>query len=266
MPDAAESYLRPGSPEEAVAAHQAHEGAAWLGGGTLVMGTLLGPRPDVLIDLTGAGLAGVDVADGRLRIGAATTIADLARHPALEAPALGALREAAAGMAPPTIRRAATVAGNLCIYVGSLWAPLLLLDASVELVGENGPRRCPLGWMWLQEHELVTAVELPLPPEGLVTGWARLQRTPVGPALVAVAAGVQGDALRIATASAEVPAKRQTPVELRGRGLPAEEVGELVSQALTGAWEDPRGSADYRRAMAGELTRRLLVRLRGDDG
>ena len=29
--------------------------------------------------------------------------------------------------------------------------------------------------MWLQEHELVTAVELPLPPEGLVTGWDRRQ-------------------------------------------------------------------------------------------
>lgn len=62
--------------------------------------------------------------DGGLRIGAATTLADLAQHSALAGRALQALRASAAMTATPHVRNRATIAGNLlqftrCWYVRS---------------------------------------------------------------------------------------------------------------------------------------------------
>jgi len=70
-------------------------------------------------------LSGVTVEqDGSLRIGALTTLAQLAEHEALATPALAGLRESSAIAATPLIRNRATVAGNIlqftrCWYVRS---------------------------------------------------------------------------------------------------------------------------------------------------
>lgn len=74
---------------------------------------LLAP-PDV-ISLAGvAGLQGIREEDGALRIGATTTLAEIARHPALMTGAR-ALAEAAAAVGGPHHRRMGTIGGNLCL-------------------------------------------------------------------------------------------------------------------------------------------------------
>ena len=258
-------YLRPQTPEEALALKQAHAGAAWVGGGTLVMGSMLGPRPHVLVDLCDAGLGGVSDVDGRLRIGATTPIDALGREPQLGSPGFGAILDVARGFSPRTLRRIATVGGNLCTGIGSLLAPFLLFDAEVEQLGAAGRAASPLSWFVPTGENLVLAVRLAKLPPGARSGWAKAQRTPVGPAVVAVAAAVDGESVRLATASATFPARRLPAVERQSAGLTPDEVAALVPAALPDAFDDPRGSAGYRRAMAAELTRRLLTRLRAEE-
>jgi len=107
--------LRPASAGEAVVM-LAREGARPLAGGTDLVPNLrrgIG-APRWLVDLSALpGFAAVhEDADG-WRIGAGLTLAQLAQHAALGA-ALPALAEAAAAVAGPAHRSAATLGGNLC--------------------------------------------------------------------------------------------------------------------------------------------------------
>ena len=69
--------------------------------------------PGRVVSLAGVpDLTGIAETDGRLSIGAMTTIADLAAHPVIRA-GYTALAEAAGGLATPQIRNVGTLGGNL---------------------------------------------------------------------------------------------------------------------------------------------------------
>jgi 4-hydroxybenzoyl-CoA reductase subunit beta len=112
--------LRPASSDDAVALMQ-RAGARALGGGTDLMPNMrrgLTGEVRCLVDLSGvSGLAEVrrprEGSAGGWRIGAGVTLAALAAHADLAAewPAIG---EAAAAVAGPAHRSAATLGGNLC--------------------------------------------------------------------------------------------------------------------------------------------------------
>lgn len=99
------------------------EASAWLAGGAraLAGGTDLIPnlrrgleQPARLVDLSRvAGLDAVELSPATLRLGAGVTLARLATHEAVRTH-LGALAEAAAQVAGPGHRSAATLGGNLC--------------------------------------------------------------------------------------------------------------------------------------------------------
>jgi CO/xanthine dehydrogenase FAD-binding subunit len=107
------SYSRPGSAAAAVERLSA-PGARAMGGGTDLLTQLRrGIRPaSEVVDLRGAGLEGIDAAGEGLRIGAATRIADVARHPDVTA-RFAVLAQAAAAVGSPQLREMGTVAGNL---------------------------------------------------------------------------------------------------------------------------------------------------------
>jgi 4-hydroxybenzoyl-CoA reductase subunit beta len=185
--------LRPATLAEAVSALAA-DGAQALGGGTDLLPNLrrgLG-RPTSLVDLTAIGqLAGVSVlADGRLRVGAGTTLEALAEDDALRAgwPVIAKAAELVAG---PTHRAAATLGGNLCqdtrcvfynqsewwrsgngyclkhmgdrchvvvksdrcyaTYHGDIAPALMVLDAEAEIAGPDGSRRLPLARLFRED-------------------------------------------------------------------------------------------------------------------
>lgn len=109
------AYTRATSVREAVAA-LATPGARVSAGGT----DLLGCARDGVFALPGVvsigrieALHGISEAAGGLRIGATTTIADIARHP-LVTERYQALAEAAASVASPQLRNQGTLGGNLC--------------------------------------------------------------------------------------------------------------------------------------------------------
>lgn len=109
-------YVRPHSVAEAVKALSA-EGARAHAGGTDLVGCLrdgvFGAKS--VVSLTGLSeLKGISATkDGGLRIGALTTLAEIARHPEI-AKGWPALAQGAAAAASPQLRNQGTLGGNLC--------------------------------------------------------------------------------------------------------------------------------------------------------
>src|SRR5512142_287928 len=163
------------------------ERAAVLAGGTdLIIGLRDGSvRPEVVIDIKR--IAELDGAirevDGRLVVGARTTMTDIAAHPIVRRD-FTALAEAASVVGSVQIRNRATLPGNICNAspAADTVPSLLVYDATVLVAGPNGTRRISIddvlvssGVTTIARDELVTAVELPIPVER--RGSVHLRRT-----------------------------------------------------------------------------------------
>jgi xanthine dehydrogenase YagS FAD-binding subunit len=109
------SYVRPDTLAEAIR-HLGAPGAKVHGGGTDLLGCLRDRIQEVrtVVSLTRlAELRGIAEAGGELRIGALTTIAEVARHPLVNE-RCAALAQAAASVGSPQLRNQGTIGGNLC--------------------------------------------------------------------------------------------------------------------------------------------------------
>lgn len=110
------SYIRPRSLEEAIR-YLSLDGARAHAGGTDLLGCIHERIFDVTTVVSIAGLKelrGIGATPaGGFRIGALTTIADVARHPVIKSK-YRALSMAAAEVASPQLRNQGTIGGNLC--------------------------------------------------------------------------------------------------------------------------------------------------------
>ncbi len=182
------SYQRPTTLAEAVDLLGAHDSEARpLAGGTDLIirlrdGTI---QPTVVVDLKRIPelRPGIQVADGRLSIGATTVMTDIAADERVRADFI-ALAEAAMVVGSVQIRNRATLAGNVCNAspAADTAPPLLVYGAEVVVAGPDGTRRIAIddffvrsGQTTLRPGELVTSIELPLPTRG--TGAVHLRRT-----------------------------------------------------------------------------------------
>jgi len=119
-------YARPASLEDALKLLAA-DGAVPMGGGTDLAGQVDRRirEPELLVDLRDTGLGGITADGGGVRIGAATTLAELAAS-SLVTP-YAAVTAAASLAAAPLLRNVGTVGGNLCqhtrcwYYRGAEW-------------------------------------------------------------------------------------------------------------------------------------------------
>lgn len=111
-------YHRPRSIEEAAALLAAHPGRARLiAGGTDLMPNMKHGlfAPEHVIALRQIPeLHGIEERDGELVIGAAASLADVARHPLVRT-RFRALADAAGSVAGPQLRNMGTIGGNLCL-------------------------------------------------------------------------------------------------------------------------------------------------------
>ena len=181
---------RPATLEEAVRLKAASAGSRFMAGGTDLLVNLrrgLG-EPSAVIDLTAiADLATIRRDGESLWLGAAVTLAALARHPDILA-GYPALADAALAVAGPTHRAAATLGGNLCqdtrcifynqsqwwreannfcrkydgdkchvvvkndrcyaTYHGDIAPVLMVLDAEAVVAGPDGVRRLKIGELY----------------------------------------------------------------------------------------------------------------------
>jgi len=274
------TYLRPASLERALAALAARP-LAILAGGTDFYPARVGRlvEEDVLDISAVAELRGIREANGRIRIGAATTWTEL-----IEAPLprqLDGLKLAAREVGGVQIQNAGTIAGNLCNASPAADGipALLALDAEVELRAASRSRTVPLGAFVLGNRktacapdELVTAVLVPKWSERARSTFLKLgarKYLVISIAMVAAALDVAADGTivrcGIAVGACSAAARRLDALEkeLLGRRL-APELAALVSArhlAPLAPISDVRGTAEYRSDAAVTLVRRALAQL-----
>jgi CO/xanthine dehydrogenase FAD-binding subunit len=108
-------YVRATEVDEAVAAVSADPAAAYLAGGTTQLDLMLKDgvvSPDRLVDITRLPLAGVTRSDDTIRVGALTTMEELAADPTV-VERLPLVRQALLAGASTQLRNMATIGGNL---------------------------------------------------------------------------------------------------------------------------------------------------------
>jgi len=282
-------YVRPQTLQEAVEFLAAHNGEArpFMGGTDLFVRLRDGFYSETkyvvdLKNLPGMQEITFDPATG-LRMGAALNMNRMIAFPAVQEH-YPILAEAARAVASYQLRTRATVAGNLCnASPASDTAPAcLVLDARVVLFGSNGERRLPLngfftgpGRTQMQPGEIMTAIEIPPPPEGAAGRYLSLGRNAIGDlAIVGVAAfgfpdrtAASGHSFRIALASvAPVPLRATAAEEILARApLTDETIHAAADAAMDAATpiSDVRASAEYRKLMVRNLTRRVVKEVLG---
>lgn len=214
-------------------------------------------------------------ADGGLRIGACTTWTEIAR--AALPPALHGLQQAARQVGGRQVQNAGTIGGNLCNASPAAdgVAPLLVLDAQVELASRLGLRRIPLSDFLigprrtaLRPDELLVAIHIPAAALSGQSAFVKLGARAylvISIAMVAVRVDLQDGRLAkvaLAVGACAATARRLPAQEAVLQGLSPAQALAAVEDALIGSdlapIDDIRASASYRSHAAAELIRRGL--------
>ena len=271
-------YQRPATVAEAVELLATYgPRARLLAGGTDL---LIGLRdrtvtPELVIDLKRIAELRPVVREtrGALILSATAVMADLADDPRIER-LFPALAEAAAVVGSVQIRNRATLVGNIChgSPAADTAPPLLVYGAVVAIAGPDGTRRIDLDdfitgphTTGLRRGELVTAVELPLPPRRTGSAYTRLTRrwgTDLASVTMCVAVDEAGTT-RLAYGSVGP----RPVLRVDGSGVlasptaPDDEKARVLDGLLAGAEPSPRSmraGPEYRLAMLRVLGRRAL--------
>lgn len=276
-------YAAPATVEEALALLAEHgDDAKVMAGGQSLLPVLRMRlnAPGMVVDISRIeGLKGITDEGDSIRIGAGATYQDVLDSD-LVTEHLGLLRAAVQEIADPQIRHRGTVCGALVHAdpAGDVGAPVLALEGRMVVQGPDGEREVPASEFFVDlfetavgEGELLTAVVLPKH-----TGWGshyeKFVRVSHQWAIIGVAATVRAEGGTIAEARVGLTNMGATPlraddVEQALVGLPATE--EAVAQVCARAGEgtdppsDLNGQADYRRHLAGVLTRRAVLTAAG---
>jgi 2-furoyl-CoA dehydrogenase FAD binding subunit len=267
MKPAAFDYLRPDSPEEALAAlAETGEEARLLAGGQSLM-AMLNMRlvqPALLIDIGRlAALDTIRLEADALAIGAAATQGALERRASLAAE-VPLLAELLPHLGHYQTRNRGTVCGSIAHADPSAELPLALLalEGSVTLRSTRGRRTLSAGHFFTgmlstarRPDEMVEAARFPRRRPGAGYAFREMALRHGDFALCAVAALADGKRLRLAVGGvADRPVARDFPL-LEGGAL--DDALNDFAWAL-GAGDDAHASARYRRALVRKLGRAAL--------
>lgn len=272
------AYLRPTGLDGIHAALGQHEDVKVIAGGQslLPMMKLRLAEPGVLVDLAGAAeLRGQWRTATGVRIGALTTYRDLQLSPATLG-LLPGLADTLAVIADAQVRARGTVGGAVAHGdpTADLPALLLALGAEVLVSSRRGRRRVTLAEFItgvfstdLADDEVVTAVEVPVPPAGTGATYEKFAQPASHLALCGVAAAltVEGGTVRqakVAMTGVTSTPRRLTPVEQALTGVSAsgpalDEAAALAGQGIE-PLDDLHASPGYRRQLLQVATQRAL--------
>jgi len=280
MTPAAFEYHRPGSIADAVRLlGSLGPDAKLLAGGhsLLPMMKLRFAQPSHLIDLGRiADLRGIAQVGNEIHIGAMTTEHELLHSPLL-ADKLPLLVEGAGQISDPQVRYKGTIGGDIAHGDPGNDHPALMiaLDAWFVLTGPKGERTVKADGYFIglystqaQPDEILTKIRVPIPAAG--TGWAyrKLKRKTGDFATAAAAVLLTMNGASVARASIALTNVGPTPLKARaaethlvGKRLDDATVAEAARLAMDvcDPTPDQRGDAAYKKAMAGEMTRRALL-------
>ncbi len=270
-------YHRPGSVDEVVSllAEHGEDGRVLAGGHSLIpMMKLRMAQPAHLIDLSGVeGLRSIAEVDGATHIGAMVTQAEIIASDALAA-RCPILREAAELIADPQVRACGTIGGNVANGDpgNDMPAVMMALDAACLLRGPGGERSVSARAFYqgpfetaLEEGEFVTGVRIPAAGPG--QAYCKLKRKVGDYAIAAAAVVLSMDGGTCSQAAVALTNVGITPLyaeaaaaALAGTGVDAAAIDAAVDAAvgITDPAADLRGPVEYRRHVAGVMTRRAI--------
>ncbi len=220
-------------------------------------------------------LRGIRLEAGTLVLGAAVTYAEL-RHDPLVAEHVPVLAEMAGQVGAAQIQNRGTLGGNLATAspAGDSLPVLLALDAEIIVGGARGERTIPAANFFaayrrtaLAPDELILRILVPIRPDRTVVfrkvGTRRAQSISV--VVIAVAwrreAGRMRD-VRVALGSvAPTPNRARSTEAAMESAAPTPEVAAQAAATLTAEIapiDDVRSTAEYRRAVAGRVLRRII--------
>lgn len=249
------------------------------GGSDLVVGARHGaaPLPDKLVAIDRIReLGSIDRTDGGCTIGAGVTHANLMLAPTI-VDSYTALADAAALVGSPATRNVGTIGGNIMNASPAMdtGAPLVVLDASVELRSQQGTRSLNVRELWAgpgattaAPHELCTAVHLPTPAASSGSSYVRLEyRRAMEIAVVGAAASVVlHDDGSIATGAVALTAVAPTILAVEGLDLNGRSVDDSTLELVAAAASeqatpisDLRASDAYRRHTIGVMAKRAFA-------
>lgn len=249
-------------------ARHGEDAAVYMGGTELLLLMKLGfAAPGHLVDCKSvAELTTLDVGPDVIRVGAGVTHRRLERHADVERaiPAMAFMQRRVANV---RVRNVGTLGGNLC-FAEPHSDPLTLLtalDASVELASPAGRRRLQLADFCrgafstaLEPGEIMTAVDIPVPPDGTVAGYQRLAFKERPTAAVAVVHGPRSSRVVVGALGPRpwrVPAAEDALTASDGAAVDAAVAATVDAVAAI----DTAEGADYRAHLAGVLVRRACA-------
>lgn len=274
MIPAAFDYQRANTVDEAIAALLDGDAKILGGGHSLIPAMKLRlTRPSKLIDIAGiAALKDIHEEDGEIVIGAAATHADI-MHDKLVKQYLPFFAEGASLIGDVQVRNHGTIGGSLAHADPAADWPAMVLaaDANIEVQGANGRRLIKATDFFtglfatsLQENEIITAIRIPVPPDGTHSTYQKfaqpasrfalagcaVMRFPNGKTNIAFT-GVSDNAFRDADAEKVVS----------GKTLTSDTIAAAVDAALQGVTvlSDHYASEDYRRHLAKVYLKKALM-------
>ena len=272
-------YDAPSTLEEAIGLLQQYgEEAKILSGGhsLLPMMKLRFASPERVIDINGIpGLSYINEDNGVLKIGALTREAEIEHSDLLKKkfPIFGDVTKL---IADPQVRNMGTVGGNLAHgdAANDHPAAMLALRATVIATGAGGKRSIPIDEFFfgfyttaLQHGEILTEIQIPVPPGGTGSAYHKLERK-VGDyatAGVAVQLTIENGickAIGIGLTNVNPTPLRAERSEqlLLNKPLTDENIAgaaQLASEDCNPS-ADLRGSVEYKRAMVAVLVKRMI--------
>jgi carbon-monoxide dehydrogenase medium subunit len=264
--------------EGAIAALQRPDARAIAGGHSLLpMMKLRLASPAHLVDINDLHeLSYIRQEDGHVAIGALTRHVELLDSELL-AEHFPIFRDAELVIADPVVRNRGTIGGSLCQADAAedLSAVCSALKAEVVIRGQGGERTVSMDEFHIgpymtavKDGELLTEIRLPLRPGG-GSAHEKVERRAGDWAIAAASAAVWIEGGQIADAGIALSAVGPTTIHadraadaLRGN-TPGEELFEAAGAMAAedcNPFADGRGPVDYKRHLAGVLTRRALNR------
>lgn len=264
-------YFRPRSIDEAVALLGQHEDAKVLAGGHSLVPAMKFrlAQPKAIVDISRiSDLSYIRESGGKIAVGAMTT------HFEIESSALlkekcPLLPEVACCIGDVQVRNKGTIGGSIVhADPAADWpAPILALDAEMEIAGANGRRTVKAAEFFVemmqsavQSNELLVEIRVPVTSRSV--GYEKFAQKASGFAIAGVAAVLGSGSVRVGVTGVAAKPYRASAVEaaLKRKELTPDLIREASAKAAQGIepLNDIHASAEFRAHLAEINTRRAL--------